>query len=143
MALLLAAFAVVQIGMTTLVRPHLMAPQQRTEVISAANLLSINVNNSITVVASQPGAWVSGQRTVNAAGQPAKAPSWVLHCPTGSAPASSACYARLARLGYRQQITFQPASRFWPLQRDETAIYLGLTIIVVGLCTWWTRRLLT
>jgi hypothetical protein len=143
MALLLAAFAVVQIGMTTLVRPHLIAPEQRTEVISAANLLSINVNNSITVVASEPGAWVSAQHTVNAAGQPVQAPSWVLTCPARSAAASQACYARLARLGYRQQITLQPASRFWPLQRDETAIYLGLAIAAAGLCTWWTRRLLS
>jgi hypothetical protein len=143
MAVLLAAFAVVQIGMTTLVRPHLIAPEQRTEVISAANLLNINVNNSVTVVASEPGAWVSAQRTVNAAGQPARPPSWVLNCPSRTAATSQACYARLARLGYRQQITFQPASRFWPLQRDETAIYLGLAIIMAGLCTWWTRRLLS
>ncbi|HEU5419657.1 MAG TPA: ABC transporter permease [Streptosporangiaceae bacterium] len=142
MALLLTAFAVVQIGMTTFVRPHLIPAEQRTEVISAANLLNINVNNSVTVI-GRPGAWVSSQQTINAAGQPAKPPSWVLKCPAGSAATSQACYARLAQLGYRQQITFQPASRFWPLQRNETVIYLVLTVVLAGLCTWWTRRLLS
>ena len=30
------------------------------------------------------------------------------------------------QLHLRDLITYQPASRFWPLQGDETAIFLGL-----------------
>jgi hypothetical protein len=30
------------------------------------------------------------------------------------------------RLGYRQQVTYQPAIRFWPFQGYETAVYTAL-----------------
>ena len=38
------------------------------------------------------------------------------------------CLAELTRLGYRQRVTYQPASRFWPLQWRETAIYTALAL---------------
>src|SRR2546423_4355735 len=41
----------------------------------------------------------------------------------GSDP-TQACQAALGRLHLRDLITYQPVSRFWPLQRDETAIFL-------------------
>jgi hypothetical protein len=51
-----------------------------------------------------------------------------------------ACLVRLGDLGYRQRVVYQPASRFWPLQWAETALFVGLSGLLTGFCFWWTRR---
>jgi len=142
MALLLAVFAVTQVVMATVVRPNLIAPVQATVPITAADLTFIGISGNVNVTIPQAGAWLASQHTVNAAGEPATPPSWVMQCP-GSSPGHSnqACFARLARLGYRQEVSYQPAGRFWYLQADETAIYLGLALGLGGVCAWRVRRL--
>ncbi len=47
------------------------------------------------------------------------------------------------RLGIREVVTYQPLSRYWPLQWDETLIFIGLAIVLAGLCFWRVRRSLT
>ena len=37
-------------------------------------------------------------------------------------------------------MTYQPASRYWAFQWYETAIFLGLAVILAGLCFWQIRR---
>ena len=44
------------------------------------------------------------------------------------------------RLGVRQVVTYQPLSRYWPLQWEETLIFTGLALILVGVCFWQVRR---
>ena len=39
----------------------------------------------------------------------------------------------------RQTVTYEPASRYWPLQWYETGIYLALALALAGLCLWWIR----
>jgi hypothetical protein len=142
MAVLLALFTVIQIVTSVWVRPRLVAPEHLTTRIDAGNLMNINMLNHVHVTIDAPGAWITSQRTVDAAGHPVNLPSWVLACP-GDGPANRACFARLADLGYRQQVTYQPAGRFWPLQLAETGIYLGLALLVAVLCVWWVRRRLS
>jgi hypothetical protein len=48
--------------------------------------------------------------------------------------------AEVTRLGYRQQVTYQPSSRFWPFQWYETGIYTAVTLGLAGFCFWWIRR---
>jgi hypothetical protein len=36
--------------------------------------------------------------------------------------------------------TYIPASDFWPLQLTETALYIGLAALLIGLAIWWTRE---
>ena len=36
--------------------------------------------------------------------------------------------------GIREAITYQPASRYWPFQWTETAIYLALALALAGYC---------
>ena len=107
MALFLPAFIAAQVVMAVAVRPALIAPAHLTTTISTANLLSVNVTDSITVVIDRPGAWVSAERTVNAAGA-ARAPAAVMTCMLSAGPgrATQACLTRLARLGYRQQVSY-------------------------------------
>jgi hypothetical protein len=47
------------------------------------------------------------------------------------------------RLGIREVVTYQPLSRYWPLQWDETLIFTGLAIAAAALCFWRVRRSLT
>ncbi|WP_237554465.1 hypothetical protein [Streptomyces sp. SID724] len=53
------------------------------------------------------------------------------------------CVADLGALGYRQQVTYQPAGNFWALQWAETGLYLGLALALTGFCAWWIRRRVT
>jgi hypothetical protein len=143
MAIFLVIFAVTQVVMSVAVRPSLSNPDHVTTTITDANLMSLNIAGSLTVIIDKPGAWISSQHTVNAAGQPVRPPSWLTNCmlQAGAGQADGACLARFSRLGFRQEVTYEPASRFWELQRDETVIYLLLAIALAGLCTWRVRRL--
>jgi hypothetical protein len=47
------------------------------------------------------------------------------------------------RLGIREVVTYQPLSRYWPLQWDETLIFTALAIVLAGVCFWQVRRRLT
>jgi hypothetical protein len=40
-------------------------------------------------------------------------------------------------------VAYQPASRYWPFQWYELAIYLGVALVLAGACLWWVRRRLT
>jgi hypothetical protein len=142
MAILLAVFIVTQVLMTTQVRPHLISPVTSAVEITAADLTFIGISGNVSVAVPVPGAWITSQHTVDAAGQPVKPPSWIMNCP-GSGPGQpdQACYSRLASLGYRQQVSYQPASRFWSLQATEAGIYLALALALAGVCAWRLRRL--
>ena len=44
------------------------------------------------------------------------------------------------RLGIREVVTYQPLSRYWSLQWDETLIFTGLAIVLAVVCFWQVRR---
>jgi hypothetical protein len=44
------------------------------------------------------------------------------------------------QLHLREVMTYQPASRYWPFQWFELAVFLALALALVGLCFWWIRR---
>ena len=50
--------------------------------------------------------------------------------------AARECVTRLVR----QVLTYQPTSRYWPLQAYELAIFAGLALVLAGFCFWWVRR---
>jgi hypothetical protein len=50
------------------------------------------------------------------------------------------CRETLAAMHLRESVTYQPASRFWPLQWIETGIYLLLAAGLGGVCVWQVRR---
>ena len=142
MVVTLAAFAFVQLAMPNWIRPHLITPLRATSALNPANItgLMIGNNRSMTVLASvsKPGAWILSNRTVNSAG----------HLFTGPAPRAClsntssfrGCQSALGALHLRQLVIYQPASRFWPLQWYETAIFVALAAALVGFCAWWIKR---
>ena len=140
MAVTLAIFAAVQIAMPLWVRPHLLPPDHT--VIPVTSLESTSSPQSTGTSAAfdlltqhrpRPARRLdplqrSRQRR-RAAGQ---------HCP-GRLPrhrlgTSSAFVGCLESHGIREAITYQPASRYWPLQWIETAIYLALALALAGYC---------
>jgi hypothetical protein len=46
----------------------------------------------------------------------------------------------MASHGIRETITYQPASRYWPLQWIETGIFLALALALAGFCFWRLDR---
>jgi len=52
----------------------------------------------------------------------------------------SACESYIASLRLREQVTYQPASRYWAFQWTETGVFLGAALLLAGACFWWTRR---
>jgi hypothetical protein len=60
--------------------------------------------------------------------------------PPPKPPFSPTCFAKIGQLGYRQQVTYQPAGRFWAFQWYETTIFVVLAVALAGVCFWWIRR---
>jgi hypothetical protein len=163
MAITLTVFVAVQIAMPLLVRPHLIAPVRSTIEITESSLDGITARRGggpIGLMVRAPdtapytGAWVLSSEAVDASGHavdtipvsrsgacapPQKGPP---QQPVGAKPGDelSACFAEITRLGYRQQVTYQPASRFWTFQWYETAIYAALAFALAGFCFWRIRH---
>ena len=47
------------------------------------------------------------------------------------------------KLRIREVLTYQPASRYWAFQWYETAIFIGLALVLAGFCFWWVRHRLS
>jgi ABC-2 family transporter protein len=147
MAVTLAVFVGVQVGIPN-VRAHI-APEQITTTITQENLLGLIVNDlgdpvsEVRVSIDAPGAWITGNSPVSPEGRLVDTlPGWVGYCvpAPGQQSDQQACFARLERAGYRQRVTYQPASRYWTLQAYETALLLALAGLLSGVCFWRIRR---
>jgi hypothetical protein len=170
MALTLVVFVVVQIAMPLLVRPHLIPPVRSTVEITASNLDGLSVPpgggspranlqapGTGTDAGRFAGAWVLSSQAVDASGRAvgtiplsgtgacAPRPGGPAQQPAGAEPGAelSGCFAEIKRLGYRQQVTYQPASRFWSFQWYETGIYAALAFGLAGFCFWRIRHRLS
>ncbi|MFI9752732.1 transporter [Streptomyces collinus] len=151
MATTFALYAAVQIVVPMWIRSHLAAPDRTTVPIEpdgAPISVQDEAGEIIAHLDDVPGAWVTSQQTLNAAGQPAPVPSSFPDClRTESGPPTleqfERCIADLGALGYKQQVTYQPAGNFWALQWAETGLYLGLALALTGFCAWWIRRRVT
>ncbi len=160
MAVTLVVFTAVQFAMRAL-RQYLLAPVRLISAIGPANVMNIAAQPGpgggtahlvLTGTANLPGAWVLSTQFINAAGHVVTSVS--LPASTGGSaqicagPAgldgqdvlAPSCLAQLASHGYRQLVTYQPASRFWAFQWYETAIFLALAAALAGFCFWWIRR---
>ncbi|MFF9011576.1 transporter [Streptomyces sp. NPDC014870] len=151
MATAFALYAAFQIAVPTWVRAHLASADRTTVPIEPGGApISIqdDAGQIIVHLEQTPGAWVTSQQTLNAAGQPAAVPSSFADCLQAKAGPPTlqqfeGCLADLGALGYQQQVTYQPAGNFWALQWAETGLYLGLALTLTGFCAWWIRRRVT
>jgi hypothetical protein len=142
MAITLAVFAAVQVAFPLWIRPHLFPPRH----ISIA-LGSTNLNTQLTgggfgfstaVIPGQPGAWILSSGAVNAAGTPV---STVPACPLPPAEGPPVQFTQcLVTHGVRVAASYQPVSRYWPIQGIETASYLVLALALAWYCFWQVSR---
>jgi hypothetical protein len=138
MAVALTIFAVVQVPMPLWIRPNLIPPVTTITTVDAAQ---VNYGSlTASVVPGQPSAWVVSSHAVNAAGQTVTAlpASCIPDYPSAkSADGPGQC---MDKLGIREVIDYQPASRYWPLQLIETGIFLALALALAGFCFWLLSR---
>jgi hypothetical protein len=158
MAVTLVAFVAVQVLMPNFVRPHLLPPAHVTAPVNVQHEdFNTNAGSGLSALQltgsfAEPGAWVLSDTVITPSGAQ---PSDVIMTPTGPVftvlpracipvPGSginlAGCRKTLAAMHLRQSVTYQPASRFWPLQWIETGIYLVLAAGLGGVCVWEVRR---
>jgi hypothetical protein len=132
MATTLVVFLVTRIVVQNWVRPHFAAPLKLSHVLSIQNGAPVG---------PKAGSWGLSDNIVNSVGQVVNRIGCQGSGPQGALrnnPATRACLA-----GYREVVTYQPASRYWAFQWDETALFAGAALILAGLCFWWLRHRLT
>lgn len=83
-----------------------------------------------------PGAWVLSTQLTTPADRPASTIPATQACASNTSSGQT-CSASVESPHLRQTVTYEPASRYWPLQWYETGIYLALAL--AGLCLWWIR----
>jgi hypothetical protein len=87
---------------------------------------------------STPGGWtLSTPQAINSVGRVFTGPATEA-CKNGTV---QACEAWLATQHLRQEVSYQPASRYWAFQWLETAIFLLLALALAGICFRRIRRL--
>jgi ABC-type transport system involved in multi-copper enzyme maturation permease subunit len=136
MAVTFGGFALVQIVWPLFVRAHLLTPVRRLLPLRASGIGGLSItsdNNQLTVfpLASKPDSWVLSDQALNSAGKPFTGPA-THACASGS---QQACDAWLNAQHLRQLVVYQPASRYWPLQGYETAIFLAVAIALALICS--------
>jgi hypothetical protein len=142
-AITLVVFAAIQGAMPLWVRPHLIPPVQTDSALNIASLTSTGSDNGLLMVGASvnvPGAWILSNQIITPAGQPA---STEPPQACGQNVPIQACDTYIASLHLRQAVTYQPASRYWPLQWYETAIFTALALILAGLSYWSISRRLS
>lgn len=148
MAITLAAFAVVQVAVPTLVRPHLAPVVTRVDVVTESKLggggVSVATDTAVRLDVQSPeaGAWLLSSTTVDSSGRSVETVPVSPFTTDGCDPVKGvdSCLAVIERLGYRQESRLHPASQFWRLQWTETGLYVVLSGGLVALSFGWLRR---
>ncbi|MGH9092033.1 MAG: transporter [Acidimicrobiales bacterium] len=148
------------------IRPHLEAPLRLSLPLAKAGGVGFVVSptGGVVMTVSPPdvaNAWPLSASVVDGAGRSPTPQVLARTCPTvargGGAPAPAlgvggahhvrpapgggfqACVEHLAAR-YHVVMTYQPASRYWPFQAYETALFVLAAVALAALGVWWVRR---
>jgi len=165
----LLAFTAVRLAFRLLIRPWLLPPATRVLALDpgstgygSSGFLPLAPAPSLQPAAPDlPNAWVTSIAIVNGKGDALTASELNRTCPgigsraAGGAPGAAVnghgpvpqsvtnathdCVARIART-YHEVVTYQPASRYWPLQWYELLVFLAAALLLAGACAWRVRR---
>ncbi|MBT2468782.1 ABC transporter permease subunit [Streptomyces sp. ISL-66] len=158
MAATLVVFTAVQILVPFAIRPHLMTPERADVALSSLSMrppgagggseapkggwkgseirLSGSGDNAhLTVGVFRPGDWVVSEPgpALDAAGREVRGSA-------GCAVARIDPMECFATSDLHIKVEYQPADRYWTFQWIETGIFLALSGLLAGFCTWWLRR---
>jgi hypothetical protein len=165
----LVIFIGVRLAVTYWVRPHLIAPLVEVRPVDVAGygsegFLPVAALSSPSLQLQPPdlpNAWITSIDLADRAGQGLSASGLARACPgiggppPGGAPGGGPghvqappaaadrlqeCGARLSAL-YHEVVSYQPASRYWPLQWYELAIFLAAALALAGVSIWRVRRI--
>jgi hypothetical protein len=171
MAATLVVFVAARETATFWLRPRLLPPAHLVTPITSPDQIGFSLSSSgLQVVGNTqniPNAWVLSSDVVNNSGQAPTAQFLKSACPSllpgpssggpggggllhqsvavqrGRAPSGfRECAAKLTAR-FHEVITYQPANRFWAIQGLETAIFIVVALVLVGLSFWWVRRRLS
>jgi len=138
MAVTLAAFGLVQAAWPLWIRSHLITPLREYFAITPANVNELAIINNTQMIVrhdvEKPGAWVVSDQTVSPSGHLFSGPP--THACLSANASPNACNASIAALHLRALISYEPASRFWPLQWTETGIFVVLAMALAAFCAW-------
>jgi hypothetical protein len=164
----LAVFITVRLAELSWVRPRLLHPVLLNLALNPgstgygqAGTLSV-LFSSPTLMPNPPdlpNTWITSTRIVNAHGQTLTTQVLNSVCPgigqgRGSAGGGLGGHSKapqavvnslqdcVAKIGttYHEALAYQPASRYWPLQWYELAIFLGTALVLAAVCLWRIRR---
>jgi hypothetical protein len=142
MAATLAGHVAVAASMPLWIRAHLLPATHTTPPLDTSSPMefTINQNGQMRLLGENPlpGSWLLTNRTITPAGKLFTGPTDPQFCGPEHGPQS--CLRWAGTLGLRQDITYQPANHFWPLQWAETGVLLAVAVLLAGFCFWWTRR---
>lgn len=148
MVLTLAGLAGARLAVTYWLRVHL-EPAAHLTLPLKPFLLAIGITDGpggpflhVTSPPNVQNAWVLSDEVVNAAGHPAPISAYLACGAPGPTGRLNACLVRFAAQ-HHQVLTLQPASRYWPVQAYETAIFAVAALLLAGGCFWWLRRRLS
>jgi ABC-type transport system involved in multi-copper enzyme maturation permease subunit len=144
MAIVLAAFAVLQIVVPTAIRSHILPPVTSTVQLTAdamqhARGFGINPDTGAGVHGYvMPGTWPmqSLSRVYNADSTP-YTDEQARQCITGDFGKDMEC---MERQNLHFSYTYQPGSRYWPFQWIELSSYTLLALLLAGCAFWGIRR---
>ena len=153
MAVTLVALVAVMVAIPFLVRPYVLPASEETVTVTQENIRQLQGSEEGGLeelgVAEPAGAWVLANETVDRAGNVVSPlPTSVADClppapgpgpretPPNIMPVPKCVAQGFADLGYKQRVTYQPASHFWPLQWIELALLLALS----ALLAWFSFR---
>lgn len=146
MAATLGIYAAAVAAMPLWIRAHLAPLAHSSSPLDLSKIHAFMIQPpgmKITVLSgvTPDGSWVLSNQTVTAAGQIFTGPANPQYCGPSQGP--DTCLNWVGSLGLRQQLTYQPAAHFWPLQWAETGIFVALSLALLGFCIWWVRTRLT
>jgi len=118
MATTLVAFLAARIVVQSWVRPHFASPLTLSQGLTAENGAPIQ---------PKPGVWVVSNNFFDSAGHLINN----IHCGSDA----QTCMAQ-----YHQVVAFHPAVRYWTFQSYETAVFAGLSVVLIALSFWWIRN---
>ena len=145
LAATMAVMAVVQIALPLLVRPHLLPAETTPVAVNADSLSRIGglfLQGDRLVVENYtiPGAWVfASESAIEDATGRNIGPEVTKPCMDGSSTPAGAG-ACLAALDLHFDVTYQPASRYWPFQGIETGLLFAAAFVLIGFCRWRIPR---
>jgi len=86
------------------------------------------------------GDWLIQSHIVNRLGRTVGDQTAIPTCGPASKAQKADVFACLSAHGYRQVDIYQPASRFWAFQGIESAIFVGLAVLLLLLTFYWVTR---